>query len=159
MKKIIFVLFILCSCVTGLSAQTLVMPKDLKISKIADHLSKKGYKIIEKDETYLKLVDNQNSSMFIDISDDKKSLLLNINILLNKGTSKASIDKLVEKINDLAMIKATYNQEKDAIFFQYSFWISNGFTYETLEDAIVEFFLYQGDSYALDEDKIIYFQE
>lgn len=159
MKKLIFTFLILCLFTGHLSAQTLVMPKDLKIAKLADHLTKKGYKILEKAETYLKLIDDQNASLFIDISDDKKSLLFNINILLNKDASKANIDKLVDKINNLAMIKGTYNKEKDAIFFQYNFWISNGFTYESLEDAILEFFLYQGDAYGLDEDKIISFQE
>ena len=159
MKKLIFTLFIFCLFAGNLSAQTLVMPKDLKIAKLADILTKKGYKILEKDETYLKLIDDQNASLFIDISDDKKSLLFNINILLKKDVSKANIDKLVDKINNLAMIKGTYNKDKDAIFFQYNFWISNGFTYESLEDAILEFFLYQGDAYGLDEDKIISFQE
>jgi len=57
------------------------------------------------------------------------------------------------------MIKGSYNKEKGAVFFQYSFWVSNGFTYESLADAVAEFFLYQGDAYAFDLDKIISFQE
>jgi hypothetical protein len=32
--------------------------------------------------------------------------------------------------------------------------MTHGFTFETLEDAIIEFFLYQGDFYALDEEKL-----
>lgn len=159
MKKLIFALLFFCLFTSGLSAQAVIMPKDLKISKMAEFLSGKGYKILEQNDTFLKLSDSQNASLFIDISDDKKSLLFNINILLKKNASKPNIDKLIDKINNLAMIKGTYNKEKQAIFFQYNFWIANGFTYETLEDAVLEFFLYQGDSYGLDDDKIISFQE
>jgi len=159
MRKIVFSFFIFCLFAVSFSAQTLVMPKDLKIAKVADFLEKKGYQIIEKDEAFLKLTDSSNSSLYIDISDDKKSLLLNINILLNKGVSQANVNKFIEKVNDLPMIKGSYNKEKVAVFFQYSFWVSNGFTYESLADAVAEFFLYQGDAYAFDSDKIISFQE
>ena len=159
MRKIVFSFFIFCLFAVNFSAQTLVMPKDLKIAKVTDFLEKKGYQIIEKDEAFLKLTDSSNSSLYIDISDDKKSLLLNINILLNKGVSQANVNKFIEKVNDLPMIKGSYNKEKGAVFFQYSFWVSNGFTYESLADAVAEFFLYQGDAYAFDSDKIISFQE
>lgn len=154
MKKLIFTLLVFCLFAGSFSAQTLVMPKDLKISKIADNLGKKGYKILEQDETYLKLSNDEDASLFIDISEDKKSLLLNINIMLKKDASKASIDAMVEKINNLGMIKGTYNKEKDAIFFQYNFWTSHGFTYESLQDAVAEFFLYQGDTFGMDEEKV-----
>ena len=154
MKKLIFTLLVFCLFAGSISAQTLVMPTALKISKIADNLSKKGYKILEQDETYLKLSNDEDASLFIDISEDKKSLLLNINIMLKKDASKASIDTMVEKINNLGMIKGTYNKEKDAIFFQYNFWTSHGFTYESLQDAVAEFFLYQGDTFGMDEEKV-----
>lgn len=154
MKKLIFTLLVFCLFAGSISAQTLVMPTALKISKIADNLSKKGYKILEQDETYLKLSNDEDASLFIDISEDKKSLLLNINIMLKKDASKASIDAMVEKINNLGMIKGTYNKEKDAIFFQYNFWTSHGFTYESLQDAVAEFFLYQGDTFGMDEEKV-----
>ncbi|MGG5209437.1 hypothetical protein ACQWU4_10855 [Chryseobacterium sp. MIQD13] len=129
---------------------------DIKISSIAAHLKSKGYEILEQEEDYIKISNKEKSILFLDIDTGKKYFNLNANILINKDVSKDKIDKILLEINNLAMIKADYLPEETAIGFQYYFWIANGFTYETLEDAIEEFFLYQGDSYALDKEKIIF---
>lgn len=64
------------------------------------------------------------------------------------------ITVLLNEINDLNMIKAKFDKNNKSVLFQYFYWITNSFTEESFVDAVVEFYLYQGDSYGLDKDKI-----
>ncbi|EJL73786.1 hypothetical protein [Chryseobacterium populi] len=158
MKTKLVTTLLICFLVNLFTAQTLVKPADISISAIATHLKSKGYEILEQKETFIKIGNKDKATLFMDIDTGKKYLNMNVNILLNKGVSKEKIDHLLNEINGLAMIKADYLANQNAIGFQYYFWIANGFTYETLEDAILEFFLYQGDSYALDKEKLFDYQ-
>ncbi len=158
MKARIFTFLMICFIANFFTAQTLVKPADFNIKDIASYLKTQNFVIDEIHDNYIKITDNQNSSIFIDISEDKKSLLFNVKILLKKEAKVSEIESLLGKINDLNMIKAKYLSEDNSVFFQYNFWIDKGFTKETLLDAIIEFGLYQGDSFALDKAKIFEYQ-
>ncbi|MCU7614575.1 hypothetical protein N0B16_09025 [Chryseobacterium sp. GMJ5] len=150
----ICIIILLCIFTCSFNAQTLVKPADFKVSGLATHLKNKGYEILEQTETFIKIANTDKATLFIDIDAGKKYLNMNVNILLNKGISRDKIDHLINEINTLEMIKADYLPEQNAVGFQYYFWMTHGFTYETLDDAILEFFLYQGDAYELDKEKI-----
>ena len=158
MKTKFFFLLMICIFANFLSAQTLVKPADFKLTEIASYLKTSGYKILEQEESFIKISDKQNASMFIDLDSDKKYLLFNVKIMLRKDVKVSQIENLVAQINDLKMIKAKYLSADNTVFFQYYFWIKDGFTKETFNDAVLEFFLYQGDSFALDTDKIFVYQ-
>lgn len=158
MKTKILTILMICIVANFLTAQTLVKPADFKLTEISSFLKTKGYKIIEQEETFIKIADKENASVFIDVDPDKKYLFFNVKIMLRKEVKVSQIEDLVRNINDLKMIKAKYLSADNTVFFQYYFWIKDGFTKETLEDAVMEFFLYQGDSYALDKDKIFIYQ-
>ena len=154
MKTKLFTVFLVCFFANLYTSQTIIQTADLKITKIATILKDKGYDIVEQSETYLKIKNNEGSMVFIDLDPAKKYLYFNIKVLLKKDTPKAKIDQLVHDINDLNMIKVKYIAEDNSIFFQYFYWITNSFTLESFEDAIVEFFLYQGDTFNIDKEKI-----
>jgi hypothetical protein len=135
-----------------------VKPADFKMSTTATLLKSKGYDVLEQTETYLKLANKNKSVLFVDVDAAKKYLLFNVNISLNEEASKDKIDNLLAEINKLGMVKAEYIDTQHSIGFRYYFWITGGFTNETLEDAVTEFYLYQGDAYGLDKDKIISYQ-
>jgi hypothetical protein len=158
MKAKLLTTLLICLFANLLTAQTLVKPADFSFSALAEVLKSKGYTILEKEETYIKIADKSKATLFIDIDKDKKYLLFNVNILLNKNAAKDKIDKLITEINHLGMIKSSYLADKNAISFQYYFWITGGFTNETLEDAVMEFFLYQGDAYGLDKEEVINYE-
>lgn len=140
------------------TAQTLVKPADFKISAVGTFLKSKGYEILEQEETYIKIANKDKATLFMDVDAGKKFINLNVNILIKKEVSEDKIDNLIRAINQLAMIKAEYIAAQNSINFKYYFWMTNGFTNETLEDAVMEFFLYQGDAYGLDKEKIFDYQ-
>ncbi|MDQ1098276.1 MULTISPECIES: hypothetical protein [Chryseobacterium] len=154
MKTRLFTVLLICFFANFLSAQTLVKPAEIKTSLIADYLRGKGYTIVEQQETYVKIANKEKAVLFMDIDSQKKYINMNVNVLLKEGADKDKIDNLLLGINSLAMVKAGYLPNQNSISFQYFFWITNGFTLETLEDAVAEFFLYQGDAYSLDKEKI-----
>jgi len=158
MKTKLFTTLLICFFVNLFTAQTLVKPADIKMSSIAEFLKGKGYTILEQKDTFIKIENKNKAVLFMDIDEGKKYINLNVNILVKKDANREKIDHLLLDINNLAMIKADYLPSQNSVGFQYFFWITNGFTYETLEDAIIEFFLYQGDAYGLDKDKIFDYQ-
>ncbi|WP_370896766.1 hypothetical protein [Chryseobacterium gossypii] len=158
MKTKLLTTLLICFFVNLFTAQTLVKPADIKMSSIAEFLKGKGYTILEQKDTFIKIENKNKAVLFMDIDEGKKYINLNENILVKKDAAKEKIDHLLLDINNLAMIKADYLPSQNSVGFQYFFWITNGFTYETLEDAIIEFFLYQGDAYGLDKDKIFDYQ-
>lgn len=155
MKTKLLTAFLICFFANLLIAQTLVKPENIKMSSIATLLKSKGYEIAEQDEKFIKLLNQNKSVLYMDLDKDKKYILFNINISLKDGASKSSIDDLINEINTLNMIKAHYLESQNSLAFRYYFWIAGGYTNETLQDAVAEFFLYQGDAYGLDKDKII----
>lgn len=154
MKTKFLTLLMICFFANIITAQKVIKPADLKVATLASFLKTKGYNILEQKETYLKISDSGNNNVFIDIDPGNKFLHLNVKILLVDKAKRSQIDTLLNKINELDMISARYIESDNSVFFQYFFWTTNGFTYETLEDAVMEFILYQGDSYGLDEEKI-----
>lgn len=158
MKIKLLTTLLICLFANLFTAQTLVKPADFKTSTTAILLKSKGYDVLEQTETYLKLANKNKSVLFVDVDAAKKYLLFNVNISLNEGTSMDKVENLLAEINKLGMVKAEYIDAQHSIGFRYYFWITGGFTNETLEDAVAEFYLYQGDAYGLDKDKIISYQ-
>jgi hypothetical protein len=158
MKTKLFTVFLVCFLANLYQSQTLIKTADFKMEKAAAILRAKEYTIEEQDETYIKIKNKENSVLFIDIDENKKYLYFNTNILMKENVSKEKIEKLLLEINDLNMIKAKYNEKQNSILFQYFYWITDSFTSESFEDAVKEFYLYQGDSYGLDKDKLFSYE-
>jgi hypothetical protein len=158
MRAKLLTVLLIAFFVSSFTAQTLVKPADFKISAVGNFLKSKGYEILEQDEAYIKIANKDKATLFLDVDTGKKFINLNVNILIKKGISKDKIDHLINAVNQLAMIKAEYMESQNSINFKYYFWMTNGFTNETLEDAVMEFFLYQGDAYGLDKDKLFDYQ-
>ena len=154
MKTKLTIVLMICFFANFMTAQTMVKTADFTMAKAATILKNKGYTIVEQTDAYVKIKNKENSVLFIDIDDHKKYLYLNTNILLEKSASKEKIDSLIAEINDLNMIKVKYSEKQNSVLFQYFYWITDSFTEESFADAVLEFFLYQGDSYGLDKEKI-----
>lgn len=153
MKTKFLTFLLICFFTNLITAQKVIKPADLKAINIANFLKTKGYAILEQDETYVKIVDSDNNHLYLDIDPSNKFIAMSIKISLKENVKKNKVDALVAKINDLSMLSAKH-MDDNSVYFKYDFWMTHGFTFETLEDAIMEFFLYQGDSYALDEEKL-----
>ena len=153
MKNKFLAFLMICFFANMISAQKVIKPADLKVATIINFLKTKGYTILEQDETYVKIIDSNNNNLYLDIDPSNKFIALSIKISLKENVKKAKVDALVAQINDLSMLSAKH-MDDNSVYFKYDFWMTHGFTLETLEDAIMEFFLYQGDSYALDEEKL-----
>jgi hypothetical protein len=155
MKTKLITAFLICFFTNLFIAQTLVKPADIKMPSIATFLKSKGYDIAEQTDTFIKLTNSHKSLLYMDLDTDKKYILFNVNISIVTGTSRAKIDSLINQINNIGMIRVGYQESQNSLAFRYYFWVHGGYTNETLEDAVAEFFLYQGDAYGLDKDKII----
>ncbi|GAA4164018.1 hypothetical protein GCM10022217_33900 [Chryseobacterium ginsenosidimutans] len=155
MKTKLITAFLICFFANLFIAQTVVKPADIKMPSVAAFLKSKGYDIAEQTDTFVKLTNSHKSLLYMDLDTDKRYILFNVNISIITGTSKAKIDSLINEINNLAMIRVSYLESQNSLAFRYYFWVTGGYTNETLEDAVAEFFLYQGDAYGLDKDKII----
>ena len=153
MKTKFLTFLLICFFANLITAQKVIKPADLKAENIANFLKTKGYAILEQDETYVKIVDSDKNHLYLDIDPSNKFIAMSIKISLKENVKKAKVDALIAQINDLSMISAKH-MDDNSVYFKYDFWMTHGFTLETLEDAIMEFFLYQGDSYALDEEKL-----
>ena len=153
MKTKFLTFLLICFFANLITAQKVIKPADLKAENIANFLKTKGYTILEQDETYVKIVDSDKNHLYLDIDPSNKFIAMSIKISLKENVKKAKVDALVAQINDLSMISAKH-MDDNSVYFKYDFWMTHGFTLETLEDSIMEFFLYQGDSYALDEEKL-----
>lgn len=153
MKTKFLTFLLICFFANLITAQKVIKPADLKVANIANFLKTKGYTILEQDETYVKIVDSDNNHLYLDIDPSNKFIAMSIKISLKENVKKTKVDALIAQINDLDMISAKH-MDDNSVYFKYDFWMTHGFTLETLEDAIMEFFLYQGDSYALDEEKL-----
>lgn len=154
MKTKLMTLLLICFFANFITAQTLIKTADFTMEKAATILKNKGYTIVEQTETFLKIKNKENSVLFIDIDDNRKYLYFNTNILLKKTASDEKIQALLLQINDLNMIKAKFSEKQKSVLFQYFYWIDNSFTEESFVDAVLEFYLYQGDSYGLDKEKL-----
>ena len=154
MKTKLTIVLMICFFANFMTAQTMVKTAVFTMAKAATILKNKGYTIVEQTDAYVKIKNKENSVLFIDIDDHKKYLYLNTNILLEKSASKEKIDSLIAEINDLNMIKVKYSEKQNSVLFQYFYWITDSFTEESFADAVLEFFLFYGDSYGLDKEKI-----
>ncbi len=158
MKTKLITVLLICFFANLLTAQTMVKTADFTMAKAASILKNKGYTVMEQTDTYVKIKNKENSVLFIDLDENKKYLYFNTNILLKKTASEEKIPGLLDEINDLNMIKAKFDKKNKSVLFQYFYWITDSFTEESFADAVLEFYLYQGDSYALDKDKIFEYQ-
>ena len=158
MKTKLLSLLLFCFFANFIAAQTLIKTADFTMEKAATILKGKGYTIVEQTDSFVKIKNKENSALFIDIADDKKYLYFNTNIRLKTDANPEKITLLMNEINDLNMIKAKFDKNNKSVLFQYFYWITNSFTEESFLDAVVEFYLYQGDSYGLDKDKIFEYE-
>ena len=154
MKTKLMTVLLICFFANFMTAQTMIKTADFNMDKAATILKNKGYTIEEKTDTFVKIKNKEKSTLFIDIDDAKKYLYFNTNIRLKKDANPEKITLLMNEINDLNMIKAKFDEKNKSVLFQYFYWITDSFTEESFADAVLEFYLYQGDSYGLDKDKI-----
>ena len=154
MKTKLMTVLLICFFANFITAQTMIKTADFNMDKAATILKNKGYTIEEKTDTFVKIKNKEKSTLFIDIDDAKKYLYFNTNIRLKKDANPEKITLLMNEINDLNMIKAKFDEKNKSVLFQYFYWITDSFTEESFADAVLEFYLYQGDSYGLDKDKI-----
>ena len=154
MKTKLMTVLLICFFANFMTAQTMIKTADFNMEKAATILKNKGYTIEEKTDTFVKIKNKEKSTLFIDIDDAKKYLYFNTNIRLKKDANPEKITLLMNEINDLNMIKAKFDEKNKSVLFQYFYWITDSFTEESFADAVLEFYLYQGDSYGLDKDKI-----
>ena len=153
--------FLLCALFFSFSvfAQKVIQEKEATPEMIGKFLESKGYKILEKKEKFVKISGKEDQIAYLDFDKKdevgKKYIYLNDTLNVIDNPNKEKLEKLVKEINNLEMIKARYFEKENVVVFSYYFWITNGFTLETLDDAIQEFFLFQGDAFALDTEKLI----
>lgn len=154
MKTKLMTALMICFLANLFTAQTMIKTADFTMEKAAAILKNKGYTIEEKTDTFVKIKNKEKSTLFIDIDAAKKYLYFNTNIRLKKDANPAKITLLMNEINDLNMIKAKFDETNKSVLFQYFYWITDSFTEESFADAVLEFYLYQGDSYGLDKEKL-----
>ena len=154
MKTKLLSVFFICIFLNVFTAQTLIKTADFNMDQAAKILKNKGYTIVEKTDNFIKIKNKEESVLFIDLDEKKKYLYFNTNILLKKSASIEKIEALMLEINDLNMIKVKFSEKQKSVIFQYFYWITDSFTEESFVDAVLEFYLYQGDSYGLDKEKL-----
>lgn len=81
--------------------------------------------------------------------------MFNIAYKVIENVDKAKLDAYLKKVNALNVIKVVYFEKGNDVQIEYYFWTKQGFSYETLLDAIDEFYLYIGDCINDDTDKIL----
>lgn len=153
MKKFIL-FFALLLIGTTVSAQDFVKASDVTVENFAKYLQTKKFKILEKTADFLKIESEDGYPLYLDFDKDKKYIMFNINDGLKDTADEQKKQTLLEKISKLKMIKAVYFQKSNTVQFEYYFWVTGGFSWASLEDAINEFYLYEGDAFNLDTDKI-----
>ena len=158
MKTKLLTVFLFCFLANLYTSQTLIKTADFTIAKAAAILKAKGYSILEQDATFLKIKNKENSTLYIDLGAEKKYLYFNVKVQIKENTKKDKIEELMTEINDLNMIKVKYVKEDNSFLFQYFYWITDSFTQESFEDAVLEFYLYQGDSFGLDKEKLFKYE-
>lgn len=151
-KLILFSAFLLMS--TMVSAQDFVKASEATIENIAQHLQSKKYKIVEKTATFLKIENADGYPLYLDFDKEKKYILFNISDAFTDAATEVKKQVLLDKISKLSMIKGAYFTKSNSVQFEYYFWITGGFSWTTLDDAIEEFYLYEGDALTLDTDKL-----
>lgn len=152
-KLILFSAFLFIS--TMVSAQEFVKASDVTVENVAQHLQSKKFKIVEKTATFLKIQNADGNSLYLDFDKNQKYIMFNIS---NGFTDAATDEKkqvLIDNISKLSMIKGVSFAKSNSVQFEYYFWITGGFSWTTLDDAIEEFYLYEGDALALDTEKLI----
>lgn len=156
MKTKLLTILTICLFASFLSAQTLVKPEDFKLTALRTYLKEKGYSIMEETADYIEFQAPNKTYFYIDGATTRNFLLLNSHLDIKDKTSQDKIKKLVDEINLEPIVKANYIEEKNKIIIEYYFFISHGFTYETLDRAI-GVFCYNVDHImtSLDKEKIL----
>ena len=156
MKNFIYSIIISIVSLHAVRAQTMLKAEQINTSIIADYIKKANYNVLEVTPKFIKISNSTNSVLYLDMdSVNHKYLFFNVAIAVKNNMNRDSIDQLVYDINSLNMIKCEYYPSDNSIEFKYYYWITNGLCIETLTDAINEFFLYQGDAYNMDKQKIL----
>lgn len=138
------------------NAQTFVKPEQIKTANIASYLKSKDFEIAEQTEAYLKINKKGGTrSMYLDLKDGNRNIFFNIAYKLVDHVDATKLENYLKKVNDYNVIKVRHFEKTNDVQIEYYFWTKNGFSYESLLDAIEEFFLYEGDCINNDTDKIL----
>lgn len=137
-------------------AQTLVTPLNNNTEYISSFLKKNNFEVSSITKDYLKINKiGKTRSIYLDMKENNRYIFFNLAYKVVAGTSKEKIDAFLKKANDLKMIKTRYFETGNNIQIEYYFWTQQGYTQESLIDAVDEFLLYIGDCVKADTEKIL----
>lgn len=141
---------------TKLGAQTFVKPDQIGTDGISVFLKSKNYEVLEITKDFLKIQKKGSTrNIYLDFKEDKRYLMFNIAYKVVENVDKAKLDAYLKKVNAMNVIKVVYFEKGNDIQIEHYFWTKQGFSYESLQDAIDEFLLYVGDCIDDDTDKIL----
>lgn len=111
-------------------------------------------KVLEIKDNYIKI--NNSIDIFIDLDTQNQFLLLNSAYALSKKATPKMALELINRINsDVVFIRASYNEQKNAIEYSYYFWIKDGFVDSSLLSAIEMYKTALNYSLGKDKDLLI----
>lgn len=154
--RTLFALAIFTFSCSKYNAQTFVKPSEISTANIANYLKSKNFEITEQTADYLKIKKiGLARYMYLDLKNSNRYIFFNIAYKLADHVEKEKLDAFLKKANSYDVIKVRSFEKGDDIQIEYFFWIKQGFSYESLQDAIEEFFLYEADCINADTEKIL----
>lgn len=154
--KTLFTVVFLMFFGTIITAQTFVKPEQINTNSISAFLAGKNYETVETTKDYLKIKKKGGERAFyLDLKDTNRYIFFNIAYKVIDHVDQAKLDAYLKKVNEFNVVKVRYFEKGNDVQIEYYFWTKQGFTYETLLDAIDEFYLYIGDCVNDDTDKIL----
>lgn len=154
--KTLFTVVFLMFFGTIITAQTFVKPEQINTNSISAFLAGKNYETVEVTKEYLKIKKKgAERTFYLDLKDENRYIFFNIAYKLIDQVDQAKLDAYLKKVNESSVIKVRHFEKGNDVQIEYYFWTKQGFSYETLLDAIDEFYLYIGDCVNDDTDKIL----
>lgn len=155
LQILLSITFFFAFCVIS-SAQTLVTPVNNNTEYISSFLKKNNFEVSSITKDYLKINKiGKTRSIYLDMKDNNRYVFFNLAFKVVVGTSKEKIDIFLSKVNDFKVIKVRYFEKDNNIQLEYYFWTQQGYTEESMIDAVNEFLLYVGDCLKADTEKIL----
>jgi hypothetical protein len=156
MKTCISTLLICFVAAINLHAQIFVPSKKITYEFLSTLLKGDGYVIKGIGKNYLSVSKNNHNPINIDISADRKFIVLNILYGIKQSVESNKVNKLIERINVLGNIKASVSKQYDIITLEYYFWITDGMSVENFIAATNMFYNEQFEADTeWDEESII----
>lgn len=137
-------------------AQTLAKPEQICTDNISTFLKNNNYDVVEITKDYLKIKKKDGSRyIFLDLKDNGRYIFFNVAYKVVEQTPQGKIDAYLKTVNANNVIKVRYFEKGNDVQIEYYFWTKQGFTYESLLDAVNEYLLYVGDCVNADKEKIL----